>query len=625
MKKLLLLILVVSIGLLSYAQQRAPIAGDLQNKAVKAVHTPAFGGDENVVMPINYTASSKGVNFDEEIIGETWYDLQSNTLLGNRIWLHDDGTVGAVWTMGMEAAAFPDRTTGYNYFDGTTWVGNPNGPIESIRSGWPSYAAWGENGEVVVAHDFTNGKILINTRAEKGMGDWIEKELTGPDGHNISWARMTTSGDNHEYIHLLCVTWPVGNGGTLYNGMDAALLYSRSADGGDTWDISHIQIEGTAIDYYNSIGPDEYVWAESRAGVIAFVCADAWHDMFVMKSLDNGDTWEKKMVWEHPYPFFDWDVTITTDTIWCCDNSADIAIDNDGVVHLVSGIGRVAHDEVGTTYSYWPYTDGIAYWNDTRDPFENENPHRALDPFTNLIEDYDLVGWMQDVDGSGAIELAEEIMSYREIGLSTMPNISVGPDNQLFFAYSSATETFDNGTYNFKHIWVRRSPDNGTTWGNFYDLDGDLVHIFDECIYPTMAGSVDGNLHILYNVDATPGVALDDDHDYQENSQYYVKYAVGEFTGLEDNVVLLSDINVSQNMPNPFNTTSVVRVDLDKSAALSLEVVNLMGQHVLVMDRGEVNSGTHFFNIDASELPSGIYFYTVKANENSVTHKMIVE
>ena len=77
-------------------------------------------------------------------------------------------------------------------------------------------------------------------------------------------------------------------------------------------------------------------------------------------------------------------------------------------------------------------------------------------------------------------------------------------------------------------------------------------------------------------------------------------------------------------MPNPFNTTSVVRVDLERNAALSFEVVNLMGQLVLEMDRGVVNSGTHYFTIEASELPSGIYFYKLSSDTFIETRKMIL-
>ena len=81
---------------------------------------------------------------------------------------------------------------------------------------------------------------------------------------------------------------------------------------------------------------------------------------------------------------------------------------------------------------------------------------------------------------------------------------------------------------------------------------------------------------------------------------------------------------VSQNYPNPFSGTSVITVKLEKATDLSLEVFNLTGQKVYEINNGKVGAGSHILTIDASNLSSGVYFYTVFAGENSVTKKMIV-
>ncbi|MBN3035609.1 MAG: T9SS type A sorting domain-containing protein, partial [Bacteroidales bacterium] len=288
------------------------------------------------------------------------------------------------------------------------------------------------------------------------------------------------------------------------------------------------------------------------------------------------------------------------------------------------GLGRVAHTEVGTTYSYWPWTDGIVYWNETMPPFEAANQHRAL-AYENLPEDVNYIGWTQDVNNNGVIDLLTDLLSYRELGISTMPNISIGPDNQIFVVWSSATETYDNGTYNYKHVWVRRSPDGGTTWGNFYDLNTDLIHIFDECIYPVMAEQVDDGVHIIYQADATPGTALDEDHPYQENRMIYVKRYINEFTDMEEHEGVIGESLVSQNYPNPFTNWTMVQVQTLARSDLKVEVTNLMGQMVKEIDMGVVNAGLHNVRIEAADMTPGIYFYTVKVGENAITRKMIVE
>ncbi len=620
MKKLLLSCLTIILAFGVYAQKYIPTPQHLKEVAVKMQYQPTHKVHPEFTNQVHNSNFAKSVTFDEAQIGITQYDLQSNASLGNRLWLFDDGTVGGVWTRGVEnAPAFPDRGTGYNYFDGAAW-GEEIGPIESVRAGWPSYAAFGENGEIVVAHDFGAGALLFNKRNTKGAGDWTETLFEGPEGVLISWARMVTSGIDHQTIQNICVT----NG--EYEGQTNALLYSRSVNGGESWEVENEILEGTGIDYYSAITADDYTWAEPRAGVIAFVVTNTWTcDWFIMKSEDEGDTWEKIMVWEHPYPFYN-DETVFTDTLWAPDGSADVAIDNNGKVHTVAGLCRITKDEPGTNYWLFPYGEGIVYWNESMPMFEADDPHDALNTWEgNIVEDVNLIGWGQDLDNSGDYSLLEELQYYRTIGLQTMPNITVGNDNQIFVVWAGTTEGFDNGTINYKHIWTRRSPDNGPTWGYHYDLDGDLIHIFDECIYPVLAGSTDESLHLLYQLDSEIGTALDEDHPYQDNSMIYVSIPIeptyiGVDEGQKENLIA-----VSQNFPNPFSGTTVIQVNLPEKSALRMEVTNFIGQKVQEIDAGIVNKGYYNFKLDADKLSPGVYFYTVIAGDQKISRKMIID
>lgn len=619
MKKLLLFCLTIILAYGGYAQKHIPTPKNLREVMVKMQYQPAHQASSKFTIEVHNSNFAKSVAFDESQIGITQYDLQTNASLGNRLWLFEDGTVGGVWTRGVEnAPAFPDRGTGYNYFDGAAW-GEETGPIESVRAGWPSYAAFGENGEIIVAHDFGAGTLLYNNRLVKGTGEWTESVFDGPGGVLISWARMVTSGANHETIQNICIT----NG--EYEGQTNALLYSRSTDGGESWEPENQILDGTGSDFYSAITADDYTWAEPRAGVIAFQVSNTWtSDWFIMKSEDEGDTWEKIMVWENPYPFYDWDETVFTDTLWAPDGSADIAIDNNGKVHTVAGLCRVLHDEVGTNYFLYPYAEGIVYWNEDMPEFTDDNPHHALSVWDNVLTpDVNLIGWGQDLDNSGNYALLDDIHYYRTIGLQTMPNITIGENNQVFVAWASTTEGFDNGTTNYKHIWMRASVEGGTSWGEFFDLDSDLIHIFDECIYPVLAGSTDENLHLLYQTDNEIGTALDDDHGYHDNYMTYVKIPIG-WTNIDESQ-MENLISVSQNFPNPFSETSMIRVDLGQKSPLRMEVSNFLGQKVLDMDAGTVNKGFYNFKLEADELSPGVYFYTVTAGNQKISRKMIVD
>ncbi|MEN8225367.1 MAG: T9SS type A sorting domain-containing protein, partial [Bacteroidota bacterium] len=571
-------------------------------------------------------AGPRAVAPSETTIGITWYDLQSNRSVKNRMFRYDDGSIAATWTMGMEASSYPDRGTGYNYFDGTTWGWGPTPEerIESIRCGWPSYSPLGPEGELVISHDFGAHTLYLNQRELKGEGDWEESAFGYTNGPPmLSWARHITSGPDNYKIHLLANSWEE------YMGMEAATVYSRSTDGGDTWDYENILIEGMGPDDYNFIYADAYVWADPVGDNIAFLCAEAWHDLFMMKSTDNGETWEKTVIWEHPYPYFDWDVTIT-DTFFCVDNSATITLGTDGKAHVAFGISRVAHFETGGAYNYWPYVDGIGYWNEDMATFSGDLDALAPPQYgyanSEMIQDVNYVAWMQDVDGDGEVTLAADILSYRSLGPCTMPALTVDEYGNVILLFASTTETYVNDTYNYKHIWARAFNATAGIWEDFYDLTNDIVHIFDECIYPQVASSSDDNIYYMYNADQTPGLALDEDHAHQENRQIFAsleKIFFGLPVGVaEENVETF--ITVSQNFPNPVNNNTSVRVSLDESSSLSLELTNMVGQKMLTQDKGFVNAGSHEFRIDASKLQAGIYFYTVIADGVKVTKRMII-
>jgi hypothetical protein len=193
----------------------------------------------------------------------------------------------------------------------------------------------------------------------------------------------------------------------------------------------------------------------------------------------------------------------------------------------------------------------------------------------------------------------------------------------VFVVFASYTETYDNFEWNYHKIWAR-AYENGS-WGPFYHVTQDIVHIFDESIYPTIAETSDDNIYFMYQADGTPGLALDGDHDYQENRMIVAALPKTDvLTGIS-NPGTITEASVSQNFPNPFSRTSTITVNLKENANLSLEVTNLTGQQIMLKERGYVNAGTYYFQVDATDLPTGIYFYTVTANDSQVTKKMIVK
>jgi hypothetical protein len=536
-----------------------------------------------------------------------------------RIYLHNDGSMGGVWTFGQEGNPNgPDRGTGYNFFDGDDWGPFPLVSLEWVgaQAGWPSYTTYGESGEAYVCHDYYLGTVL-GTRDERGTGDWIQVIQGGPVGAvDISFPRLVTTGPNRNIVHILSTTWQT------YNGQDAALLYARTADAGVSWEVENYLFPELGPEFSLDISGDTYDWAEPKNGILAFLLGNQWMDMVIMKSTDDGETWEKSVIWTHPYPLT---TGVSPTGFYAPDGAHDIAIDNNGLIHVVFSLSYSS--EVGY---YSPSTDGIVYWNENRPAFSVDT--NALNPYgeigTELVEDYSLIGWSQDLNGNDSIDINWDgvgDVGYG-VGLSSHPQMVIDDMNRIFVLYSSVTESFDNGTYNYRHLWARSSSNNGEWWGSFFHVTSDPTHIIHECVFPSTAVNSDDNIYLVFQKDFTPGPNGENGASTEENFIQFMSVAKDDIiSGISDNKKDINFGTVSQNYPNPFNGTSTVYVMLEKSAKLGLNVHNLMGQMVYSIPEQKYNSGKVEFTIDGSQLESGIYFYSIVSGKSSVTKKMIVE
>jgi hypothetical protein len=81
---------------------------------------------------------------------------------------------------------------------------------------------------------------------------------------------------------------------------------------------------------------------------------------------------------------------------------------------------------------------------------------------------------------------------------------------------------------------------------------------------------------------------------------------------------------LGQNYPNPFNPATTIAFTLPKDDDVTLDVMNILGEHMATLTHGRVSAGTHTVNFDASRLTSGIYFYRLSAGSFTRTQKMIL-
>ena len=627
MKTSLLTLLVLVIGLTAAAQKMSNnMSKNVDRNAKLEKLRPVDNSTNTKAYEPGYAPVSKSVKsapgVEETLIGGTVYDTQTNGSVDNRCYVFADGTVAGVWTMGFVAASYPERGTGYNYFDGTAWGPEPTTRIENARCGWPSYRPLGD-GEVVVAHNATTG-LLMSKRPTRGTGAWTTTLIPGPAGAaDITWPRLLSNGNT---LHII-VPSGAAQGGMLY-----ALLYYRSLDGGATWEAPRILpgLEAASIGAgttksFNGFGADNYSWAEPKGDNIAFVVADGMGGIWIMKSPDNGTTWNKITV--QTVPIFN---TAPTPILWSNDGNVSIALDNELKAHIVFGRMRNSDDDFATEgNSYYPVTDGLCYWEEGMPVLDTT----AMADWDGLVANGNLIGGMIDYDNSGEIEFPEVGSGQFPFGLygnslSSFGQITIDDQDNMFVTFSACREDLVNAGANpnpqlYRHLYTtsRLVGETKGTWSDQIDLTDDIEHSYDECVAACLAPKTfDGKLHMIYHVDPEPGTAVGTDAD--PPSDTYINYLTfSTFVNLKP-VDLAKYVEIS---PNPADAYANVVVSLNKADKVELNVFDAMGKLVISNNYGQQSTGYHTYEINTSNLTSGIYFFTVKVGDNQTSKKVVVK
>ena len=465
----------------------------------------------------------------ETLIGTSTYDLQSNGAVQNRIVVHDDGTISAGWTMSQEYnTTYSDRGTGYNFFDGTSWGAQPTARLESSRGGWPSIIALGNGGECAITHNTANSLINNTSRTNIGTGAWTENTVT-PD--YLIWNRSAAGGIDGNTIHMIALTEPSGGTwtGLPFNGVSGALLYYRSQDGGITWDITDMQLPGTDSSAQIGMSGDVYAIA-AKGQTVAVAYFDDWGDSFIVKSTSNGDsaTWTKTTFLDFPVDKYamddglDLDNDDTLDYVYSTDNCGALILDDFGDAHVFYGVMEYRDDDLTDAASSWfPATNGIAYWNESFGP--DTTPATVQDTslwYSDMMNDHWIVQ-APDLNGDGIVSGVDSTGGYALYygSRASMPNAGLDALGNIWLSFSGYTETADNGTQVFRHLYVTKSEDGGITWKTPVDVTPhDDWDGMQESVFGSMSPVVDDKIRIVYQKDFEPGLAVRGDEDMVDNN-----------------------------------------------------------------------------------------------------------
>ncbi|HKR06504.1 MAG TPA: T9SS type A sorting domain-containing protein [Bacteroidia bacterium] len=531
----------------------------------------------------NNSVSQNGMNVNSAIpftlIGTTHYDLQSYGSVRKQIYSYPNGSIGAVFNY-CSSSIFDSIQTAYNFFNGTVWIGqissgstSPFGNIDRLSN----------STEVLLSYDSSTASGLrIDSSSIAGSNIWAGILLPPePNGHQCGWPHMAVGAANGMSVHVISLTEPVSFGGFPYNGVDGMLTYSRSDDGGATWNIVHETLPGWDSLITKRMYPDQYA-IDAKGNIVTIVAGGKTNDWVIFKSVDNGTTWTMTIIKPFPIPVYN-EFTMTTDTnsngtadtLLVPDGSMAVLIDNLGIAHCWSGdLGIVDHTPAaGFQYAYH-HSSGLNYWN--------ENMGSALPvvitPPVNILNEFAEYG----------------------VGEASMPSAGMDANNRIFVCYSSIVDGTSNGgnpDQAYRNIAVMAT-DNGIWWSPPAFL---APTPFDEQVFPSMARDVNSTIKLIFQQDAEPGMAAWGDLDlFQANSIYYLEFADSVIlTGIPPVAGIKNEINI---YPNPFTESTQLSFNNAQHNLICINLLDISGRLI----KAYITTGSKFL-LSTSGIEKGIY------------------
>jgi hypothetical protein len=193
--------------------------------------------------------------------------------------------------------------------------------------------------------------------------------------------------------------------------------------------------------------------------------------------------------------------------------------------------------------------------------------------------------------------------------MTGMPQIGEDEEGNLYVSYTAVVESHATSTQNYRHLHIIKSTDGGATWSDPVDVTPDEDFDGYEVSYPSMAPNVDDYVHIIYQRDFEPGLAVRGDMDSADlNDMMYFRIT----TDLDNTIVNSVSESISIGnvtvFPNP--AENILNIMAAESIE-SLQIFDISGKRVIDISPRTAERVT----VDISTLTAGVYFASVNGEK----------
>jgi hypothetical protein len=93
---------------------------------------------------------------------------------------------------------------------------------------------------------------------------------------------------------------------------------------------------------------------------------------------------------------------------------------------------------------------------------------------------------------------------------------------------------------------------------------------------------------------------------------------------VRDESGVTKNFELSQNFPNPFNPSTVIRFQLPTAATVSLKIFDVLGREIQTLIEQKLMAGNYSASWDGKRFASGVYFCRLQAGDFVQTKKLLL-
>ncbi|MDP8240184.1 MAG: T9SS type A sorting domain-containing protein [Candidatus Hatepunaea meridiana] len=246
----------------------------------------------------------------------------------------------------------------------------------------------------------------------------------------------------------------------------------------------------------------------------------------------------------------------------------------------------------------------------------------------------------------------EEVWSRTFGGINTEHCLSMAQTSDGGYALAGVTNSFNEEGQWSDNMWLVKTGTDMLRWLSLPDTgfveDSTLIYDLDY-FYDFVSPSVYQDSALVFSIrdrrnlngdieDDQLIITADEDwvgldslrltvyeeDDRDNTDRIYLRVTVREPNDVTDlpNPDIPKTFELSEAIPNPFNSTTRISYSLDSDAHITLSLFDLSGREVAKLVNRQMTSGKHSVSWDASDLPSGIYMCRLSAGSKVKTTKL---